>query len=161
MNKRHFGALALCAISAAAVAGPQDIDLDACMPPPPRHVFAVQVGATLTSSIPVLNNDGGELYFDFSTVPTSANAVVCGGASPRFLCNGVAIELPGPAVEPAPPDAQVKLHGAATAAGVFTFKLLVAPVDGSKPGCEREYQIEITAPPQPAIPKPPTDLKVQ
>jgi hypothetical protein len=158
MNTRHLGALALCAISAAAVAGPQDIDLDHCDPPPAKHVFSFRTGDAPAATIPVLNNGSGRLYFAFSTEPRSDAGTPCTGASPQFSCNGITIRLPGPAEEPVPPDAQVQIRGAANAAGVFVFKLLVAPEDGSKPGCEREYQIEITVPPSP---KPPTEIKVQ
>ncbi|HUQ10070.1 MAG TPA: hypothetical protein VM146_07115 [Steroidobacteraceae bacterium] len=115
-------------------------------------------GDTLMATIPVLNNGGGLLYFAFNTEPRSNMGTPCGGLSPRFICNGIAVELPGPADDPAPPDAQVQVRGVAAAAGVFIFKLLVAPEDGSKPGCEREYQIEIIEPPRP---KSPTEIRVQ
>jgi hypothetical protein len=150
--------LALCALSTAAAAGPQDIDLDHCVPAPAKHVFALKVGDSLTSTIPVLNNAGGRLFFDFLTPPQSNAGTPCTGTSPRFACNGITIELPGPPDEPSPPDAQVQLRGAANAAGVFVFKLLVATEDGSKPSCEREYQIEISEPPRPNSP---TEVKIQ
>lgn len=158
MNIRHLVASSLCAISVTAVAGPQDIDLDHCSPPPARHVFAVKVGESLPTTIPVLNNGGGRLYFDFLTKPQSTTGAPCTGTSPQYVCNGITIELPGPADEPVPPDAQVQIRGAANAVGIFVFKLLVAPEDGSKPACEREYQIEITAP---LRPQPPTNIQAQ
>ena len=155
MKTRRLVVAALCAVAGVAAAGPQDIDLDACDPQPAAHVFAATTGATLTATIPVLNNGGGRLYFAFSLEPRSTAGPVCQGASAQFICNGITIELPGLPDEPAPPDAQVRIAGAANAVGTFVFKLLVAPEDGSK-SCEREYRSEMKEPPRP---KPPDNLR--
>ena len=79
MKTRRLMMLAFCAIAGVAAAGPQDIDLDACDPPPAAHEFAATRGATLTVTIPVLNNVGGRLYFAFSLEPRSTTGP---GSSP-------------------------------------------------------------------------------